>query len=84
MPAVPRLQRKHYELIPKTLSELDFFVSFFSHLTVIIDTNSAGAFDVVGLPEGAWKGADPSAELANNTFAEAWGRMSETTSQQEP
>ena len=33
---VPRLQRKHYELIPKTLSEIDFWVNFFSHVTAAI------------------------------------------------
>ena len=39
--AVPKLQRKHYMLIPKSLSELDFFISFFSHLTAIVNVRAA-------------------------------------------
>ena len=46
---VPRLQRKHYELIPKHLTELDFFISFFSHLTAIVDSQCAGAMCIVAL-----------------------------------
>ena len=44
--AVPRLQKKHYQLIPKSLSELDFFISFFSHLTAIVNAHCPGAFDL--------------------------------------
>ena len=33
---VPRLQRKHYELIPKQLDEMSFWVNFFSHVTVLV------------------------------------------------
>ena len=33
---VPRLQRKHYECIPKLLKEPEFFVNFFSHATIIV------------------------------------------------
>ena len=65
---VPRLQRKHYELIPKSLSELDFFVSFFSHLTAIVNANCEGAFDV-DADEGSWKGENTEGA---NTFAEVW------------
>ena len=32
---VPRLQRKHYEMIPKVITEMEFWVSFFSHLTSV-------------------------------------------------
>jgi len=73
--AVPRLQRKHYELIPKSLTELDFFISFFSHLTVIVQTNCADAFGSEE-PEGSWKGADATPE-ATNSFTEAWEAMSD-------
>merc|ERR1719231_2009270 len=74
--SVPRLQRKHYELIPKSLSELDFFISFFSHLTAIINTNCPDAFELAEEAEGAWKDVDTTGELTN-TFAEAWEAMSE-------
>lgn len=74
--AVPRLQRKHYELIPKSLSEVDFFISFFSHLTAIVNTNCAGAFDLEELPEGAWKGVDVAAESPeSNSFTQVWISM---------
>lgn len=72
--AVPRLQRKHYELIPKSLSELDFFISFFSHLTAIVNQHCPGALDLEEPPEGDWKGGDGSAD-GPNTFAEAWTAM---------
>ena len=29
---VPRLQRKHYEMIPKEIEEASFFINFFSHV----------------------------------------------------
>ena len=35
--AVPRLQRKHYELIPKVMDEMAFWDAFFSHATVIVE-----------------------------------------------
>lgn len=71
--AVPRLQRKHYELIPKSLSELDFFISFFSHLSAIVAANCPGAFDLAEAPEGAWKGVDATQESADdNGFSKAW------------
>ena len=73
---VPRLQRKHYELIPKSLSELDFFVSFFSHLTAIVNSHCPDAFALDAEDPGAWKGEQASAE-ATNTFSEAWATMTE-------
>jgi hypothetical protein len=33
---VPRLQRKHYELIPKVMDEMAFWTAFFSHVTAIV------------------------------------------------
>jgi hypothetical protein len=72
---VPRLQRKHYETIPKSLSELDFFVSFFSHLTAIVNAHCPGAFDLLEPNEGAWKGGDAKDVEATDTFTEAWGAM---------
>ena len=38
---VPRLQRKHYELIPKQLDEMSFWVNFFSHMTVMVGPKHA-------------------------------------------
>ena len=73
--AVPRLQRKHYEFIPKSLSELDFFISFFSHLTAITNANSPGAFELEEPPEGSWKGENAAAEDGANSFSEAWSTM---------
>ena len=73
---VRRLQRKHYETIPKSLSELDFFLSFFSHLTAIVNAQCPGAFDLEEEPEGAWKGVD--AAGGPDTFTEAWSSMSES------
>jgi len=72
--AVPRLQRKHYELIPKSLTELEFFISFFSHLTAIVNTNCPDAFVLGEEPEGSWKGVD-TAEAATNDFDAAWLAM---------
>ena len=68
-------QRKHYETIPKSLSELDFFVSFFSHLTAIVNAHCPGAFDLLEPNEGAWKGGDAKDVEATDTFTEAWGGM---------
>ena len=68
-------QRKHYETIPKSLSELDFFVSFFSHLTAIVNAHCPGAFDLLEPNEGAWKGGDAKDVEATDTFTEAWGAM---------
>jgi len=73
---VPRLQRKHYEVIPKQLSELEFFLSFFSHLTAIVQANCPGAMtpkppgdDEEGT--GSWRGKSDESGSGNN-FDEAW------------
>ena len=69
---VPRLQRKHYEMIPKQLSEVDFFLSFFSHLTAITDAHCPGSFPspkTIAPEDGdevaaSWKGERTEAEIA--------------------
>ena len=43
---VPRLQRKHYEMIPKQLDEMSFWINFFTHFTALVQENNA------------WKGVD--------------------------
>ena len=77
---VPRLQRKHYELIPKHLTELDFFISFFSHLTAIVDSQCAGAMSAapdVAAVDMAWRGdgAPADGDGSDNAFAAAWKSM---------
>ena len=69
---VPRLQRKHYEMIPKSLSELDFFICFFSHVTAIVDLNCPGAMtpDERG---DEWKGIDE--REGSNGFEAAWAAL---------
>lgn len=71
---VPRLQRKHYEMIPKSLSELDFFICFFSHLTAIVDLNCPGAMtpDERG---DEWKGIDE--REGSNGFEAAWTALAD-------
>ena len=66
---VPRLQRKHYEMIPKSLTELDFFISFFSHMTAIVDRNCPGAMtpEEVGTE---WKDVDE--REGSDSFEAAW------------
>ena len=54
--AVPRLQRKHYESIPKSLKEMDFWTNFFTHLTVIV--REAKPELLAGEPLD-WKGVAP-------------------------
>ena len=73
---VPRLQRKHYELIPKHLTELEFFISFFSHLTAIVEHNCPGAMALEEEVEGSWKGVAGS-EDGSNSFDTAWAAMSD-------
>jgi len=46
--AVPRLQRKHYELIPKVLDEMAFWEAFFSHATVIVAETAPALIPVSG------------------------------------
>lgn len=81
---VPRLQRKHYELIPKQLSELDFFISFFSHLTAIVDATCPGAMtpkpDADAEESAAsWRGngAGADSDGSDNSFAVAWTGMAD-------
>ena len=68
---VPRLQRKHYEMIPKSLEEPAFFVNFFSHVTVIVKTSAP---NLLPPPEPEmWKGTDES----HNSFEEVWADLSD-------
>jgi len=71
---VPRLQRKHYELIPKAMTETDFWISFFSHITVILQTTCP---EQLAAFRGAaeWKGND--ASEGPNSFDVAWGGLDE-------
>lgn len=73
--AVPRLQRKHYEMIPKSLSEIDFWISFFSHLTAIVmDAVPEKLVEVEGAAE--WKGVDGSE--GPNSFDAVWTGLSDS------
>ena len=81
---VPRLQRKHYELIPKHMTELDFFISFFSHLTAIVDSQCAGAMSAppesaAGTTDTAWRGDGSPADGdgSDNPFAVTWKSMAD-------
>ena len=71
--AVPRLQRKHYEMIPKALSEIDFWVSFFSHCTAIVMANCPE--NLAQLESEDWKGADESE--GPNSFDATWTQLSD-------
>jgi len=66
---VPRLQRKHYELIPKKLAELTFWEHFFSHLTVIATEEAP---QLLTREVEMWKGEAPT-----GTFAAAWDGLPE-------
>ena len=68
--AVPRLQRKHYETIPKSLTEMDFWVNFFTHLTVIV--REAKPELLAGEPLD-WKGVDGSD--GPNSFDAVWAEL---------
>lgn len=70
---VPRLQRKHHELTPRSLSETEFWCSFFSHVTAIIGAACPAALSA--LDEPAWKGVDARAET--NGFDAAWAGLSD-------
>lgn len=63
---VPRLQRKHYELIPKVLDEMSFWRGFFSHVTVIVAQNAAELIPVPGQGD-TWK-----CSLPDESFSAAW------------
>ena len=72
---VPRLQRKHYEMIPRSLTELEFFLSFFSHVSAIVAQNCPGALDPsVAEGEGSWRGVDQAD--GTNSFDAAWQALS--------
>jgi len=74
---VPRLQRKHYELIPKALSEMDFWVSFFSHMTVVCQSSCPEQLvALTAKGDDEWKGNDPSPD-APNSFDAAWAALSD-------
>ena len=71
--AVPRLQRRQYELVPKHMDELTFFVNFFSHATAIVAEAAPAQLPLNG---AVWKGeADGGAgELA---FSSMWRSLAE-------
>jgi hypothetical protein len=71
---VPRLQRKHYEMIPRSLSELDFWISFFSHVTVIAQRHCPEALKAATARE-EWKGKRDGD--GQSTFDAAWGQLPE-------
>lgn len=68
--AVPRLQRKHYELIPKQLDEMSFWINFFTHFTVLVAEKNADLLDVDLGDE--WKGVD-----GGDSFAAVWAELPE-------
>jgi len=68
--AVPRLQRKHYESIPKSLKEMDFWTNFFTHLTVIV--REAKPELLAGEPLD-WKGVAPGD--GPNSFDAVWAEL---------
>lgn len=69
---VPRLQRKHYEMIPKAMTELDFWISFFSHLTAIVEGNCPEKLQELALT-AAWKGS--SAGKGPDSFSATWSKL---------
>ena len=71
---VPRLQRKHYELIPKQLDEMSFWVNFFSHMTVLVGPKHA-EFLEARQGDLAWKGKD--VREGADSFSAAWSELSE-------
>ena len=68
--AVPRLQRKHYESLPKSLKEMDFWTNFFTHLTVIV--REAKPELLAGEPLD-WKGVAPGD--GPNSFDAVWAEL---------
>jgi len=74
--AVPRLQRKHYETIPKTMAELDFWISFFSHVTVIVGASSPEKIrEMAGKAD--WKGNSDVTDGADS-FTAMWNKLPES------
>jgi len=69
--AVPRLQRKHYEMIPKSLDEMSFWINFFTHLTVIVREHDPKLLEV-DLTE-TWKGVD-----GGDSFSAVWAELPES------
>ena len=69
---VPRLQRKHYEVIPKQLDEMTFWVNFFSHMTMLVGPKHA-EFLEARQGELSWKGKDEGPD----SFAAAWAELSD-------
>lgn len=65
---VPRLQRKHYELIPKKLDEVSFWINFFTHLTVVVRAYKAELL-TPDLGDG-WKGVD-----GGDSFVAVWEEL---------
>ena len=70
---VPRLQKKHYEMIPKRISEIDFWVSFFSHMTAIVQAQAPENLAQLELEE--WKGKEEGDEA--NSFDAAWQQLTD-------
>ena len=69
---VPRLQRKHYELTLKSLTEIEFWCAFFTHATAIVRAGAPAL--LAALEELPWKGVDARSET--NSFDAAWGGAS--------
>lgn len=72
--AVPRLQTKHYEMIPRKLDEMSFWVNFFSHLTVLVGPKHAEFVEARQL-ELSWKGKDEREGM--DSFAAVWAELPE-------
>ena len=72
---VPRLQRKHYETIPKQLDEMTFWVNFFSHMTVLVGPKHA-EFLEARQGELSWKGKDE--HEGSDSFAAVWAELSDS------
>ena len=75
---VPRLQKKHYEMIPKRISEIDFWVSFFSHMTAIVQAQAPENLAQLELEE--WKGKEEGDEAsplpASSVGSFVWSALS--------
>jgi len=69
---VPRLQRKHYEMIPKAMTEMDFWISFFSHLTAIIEGNCPEKLGELAL-KATWQGSTTGDNA--DSFTAAWSNL---------
>ena len=74
---VPRLQRKHYELIPKSLTEMDFWISFFTHVTVIVQQCCPAQMAALAKASGEdnWKGNDT--RQSANSFEAVWTALTD-------